>query len=160
MGCGLRYPATQDCAFWTLRFVGGMRLSWLPRSLKVITLLALFPIGIACGFEPAGPPPDKSLEWTFRHASNRTVPIIDLDKSSLEEAVDFLNTPDIPKDYRVEIDSAGFGEKSNRTITLKREGKTVLDLLVEVAEQADANLVFSPGRISLVPRRDRQKAPR
>ncbi|MEK7949682.1 hypothetical protein [Luteolibacter soli] len=119
--------------------------------------------GVTCGFEPSGPPPDKTLEWTFLHVSNRTIPILNLDQSSLEEAVDFLNTADIPKDYRVEIDAEGFGEKSNRKITLKREGKTLLEVLIEVAGQADANLVFSPGRISLVPRRDGKgatKAPR
>jgi hypothetical protein len=134
-----------------------MSFRWFPRSLAVA---ALFLMGVAFGFDPSGPPPDKTLEWTVRHVSHRTVPVIDFDKSSLEEAVDFLNTPEIPKAYRVEIDAEAFGEKSNRTITLRREGKTVLDLLVEVAEQADANLVFSPGRVSLVPRRAGQKAPR
>jgi hypothetical protein len=138
-----------------------MRFRWFPRFLGIIAFLGpLFPIGIIHGFDPAGPPPDKTLEWTFRDVSNRTVPTIDFDKESLEDAVAFLNTPEIPKGYRVEIDAEGFPETSRPTITLRRKGKTMLDLLVEVAEQADANLVFSPGRISLIPRRDPQKAPR
>ncbi|MCW1884787.1 hypothetical protein OKA04_08610 [Luteolibacter flavescens] len=126
----------------------------------MVLQVSLFPMGAACGFDPAGTPPDRTLEWTFLDVSKRTVPVIDFDKSSLEDALDFLNTPEIPKSYRVEIDAKGFEEKSNRTITLKCKGKTMLDVLIEVADQVDANLVFSPGRISLVPRGEADKAQR
>lgn len=107
-------------------------------------------------FDPIGPPPEKTLEWTSKTAINFVAPIIDFDKSTTaEEACGILQLSHAkPKDYCIEIDTSALSEKQRQTIIVMQEKNiSLLTALSKIADRLNASIVIEPGKISLVPRK-------
>ena len=103
-------------------------------------------------FDPAGPPPKKTMAWTVASVSQVIVPSVDFRDATVEDAVAFLTMSGPPKAYRASIDISQLGEKAQQKLTLHGRQMTLLKILGAIAQEIEADLLISPGTVSLVPR--------
>jgi hypothetical protein len=122
-----------------------------------ISILALWIPVRAMAFDPAGPPPTKTVEWTLSHISKVTIPRIDIDDTAtVEGCISFLNLASgAPKEYRVEIDGSALGKEkleARSTIKLKARDIKLIEVLGKIADSVQASLVIEAGKVHLVPK--------
>src|SRR6478609_4875721 len=77
-----------------------------------IPIFAMLLSSHVMAFDPAGPPPTKTVQWTVSYLTKVTIPKIDFDDTAtLGECIDFLNLAfGAPNAYRAEIDGSAFGD--------------------------------------------------
>ena len=104
------------------------------------------------GFDPAGPPPEKTIAWTTSRLSNQVIPYLEFHGVPLNEAVDFIAVMEIPKAYKIAFDCSKLKDPKPK-ITFTARDIRQLEALGRVAEAIEADIVISPGKVSLVPRK-------
>lgn len=120
--------------------------------MKTLTILYILMFGTASAFDPAGPPPKRTLEWTAQSLTHVTIPRVDFEDTPILEAVDFASRLEVPKAYKVTIKISNEEAVRNKRINLKTKDITQMALLAAIAEQAGLDLLIQPGTVILVPR--------
>lgn len=108
-------------------------------------------------FDPAGPPPDKTIEWTTDYLSSVVVPRVDFNEStSLGQCLNFLEIVlGAPAAYNIKIDGEALGAaKLSTPVSLKAQNRTLIEILAKLADAVDANLFIERGKVSLIPKSD------
>jgi len=123
----------------------------------IAPIFALLLCAQVMAFDPVGPPPKKTVEWTASYITNVTIPRIELeDFTTLGDCIDFIRlSHGAPKEYRVEIDVSALGEAKLRApIHLKIQARNVkiVDMLAKLADAVQADLVINAGSVRLVPK--------
>lgn len=108
--------------------------------------------GSAQSFEPAGPPPKRTLTWTARTLADVILPQIDFKDTNLEEAIDFASRPGVPHAYQVKVLISDEEAARNKRINLQAKNIKKIELLAAIAEQAGLDLLIQPGVVVLVSR--------
>ena len=118
-----------------------------------LTISAFFILSTAFiwGFDPAGPPPKKTLEWTTRCLSRTIIPKVDFVDVPLEDAVYFVGIPEITQSYKPVIDYSKIKDIKQK-ITFSGRNLTSLEAIGRVAEAIGAEIHISPGKVTLVPK--------
>ncbi len=120
----------------------------------VTVFIALFVVTSAWAFEPAGPPPKKTFEWTVNHLTNATFPAVAMDKDTiLTNCIDFMNLSR-PAECSVQIDASAINKEKLRAsiqIEIYANNIKVIDFLAKIAEVAQANIVIETGKVRLIP---------
>ena len=70
----------------------------------------------------------------------------------MQEAIDFFHLM-YPEEYRVEIICMKMGKKAESKITFKAKNLTFIEAIGRVAEAAEVNIIITPGKIHLIPRK-------
>jgi len=112
-------------------------------------------------FDPAGPPPDKTIEWTAGYLSRVVVPRVDFnDSTPLGECLNFLELiQGRPAAYSVKVDGEALGDaKLNAPISMKAQDMKLIEILANLADAVDANLVIERGKVSLIPKKEAEQA--
>ncbi|MFD2159196.1 hypothetical protein ACFSW8_09830 [Rubritalea tangerina] len=104
----------------------------------------------ASAFDPDGPPPKKTLAWTTSNLANVTIPNIDFDEAPVTFIAEYLSKRGMTKDHTVSIELKNLGETANKPITMKARNIRLLEVLGLVAEEIGAQLVISPGKVTLI----------
>jgi hypothetical protein len=118
----------------------------------ILTLLLVTLSNSSHAFDPAGPPPAKTLSWTASFASKVTIPRIRYKDETPERAVHhMLGVIGIPADYSITVDTTRLKLSNPAVITFDADNITLLQALARVAEQVHANLLITPGSIVLQP---------
>lgn len=124
------------------------------------TFITLFVVTSAWAFEPAGPPPKKTFEWTVQYLTEVTYPVVSMDKDTvLGDCIDYMRLSR-PLEYRIEIDASAIDEgrlQAPIRIEIKARNIKVIDFLAKIAEVAQANLVIETGKVRLIPRTSSEK---
>ena len=107
----------------------------------------------APAFDPIGPPPVKTLEWTVGFVSQRRIPAVHIKNATVEEALEFLRMPDIPDAYGFKIDYSKLKEPVDLKITIQDKNITILQAIAAVAQKVNADILIKPGVIVLMPRK-------
>jgi len=119
------------------------------RSFGLLVLAAGLLSRPAQAFDPVGPPPEKTLEWTV----NTVRPSIQFLNAGLEEACEFImGTGSIPSSYSLKIDYSQIKVPQGWTISMDEKNITVIKAVAMIAEKCNADLLVKPGVIILVPR--------
>lgn len=120
--------------------------------MKTFTLCCMLLGGSAQSFEPAGPPPERTLTWTARTLADVILPQIDFKDTSQEEAIDFASRPGVPHAYQVKVLLSDEIGVRNKRINLQAKNIKKIELLAAIAEQAGLDLLIQPGVVVLVSR--------
>ncbi len=106
----------------------------------------------AHAFDPAGPPPERTMAWTIQRLSDTVIPNANFEGASLAEIIKLLNQPEIPKTHKVRIAGDALGPKLEERITLNARNITHLSLIGKVAHLAEADIRIGAGYLSLLPK--------
>jgi hypothetical protein len=112
-------------------------------------------------FDSAGPPPDKTIEWTTGYLSKVIVPRVDFDRTtSLGQCLNFLElVMGRPAAYNIKIDGEALGvAKLSAPVSLKVRDMKLIEILAKLADAVDANLVIERGNVSLIPKKEAEQA--
>lgn len=120
--------------------------------MKALTIICSLMCGSALAFDPVGPPPERTLQWTARSLARVTIPRVNFEGDSIMEAVGFASRIEVPEAYKVAIKIADEEGVRGKRINLKAEDITQMDLLAAIAERAGLDLLVQPGLVVLVPR--------
>ena len=118
----------------------------------MLAILYLLICGTALAFDPAGPPPKRTLEWTAKHLMHATFPLVDFHGVKLEDAALFAGRIEVPEEYAVRVIIPDDESIRAKRITIRAEQITHLALIAAIAEQADLNILIKPGTLVLVPK--------
>jgi hypothetical protein len=127
----------------------------------LILALALTLSAQVQAFDPVGPPPDKTIEWTAGYLSRLVIPRVDFDESTpLGECLNFLELiQGRPATYSIKVDGEALGEaKLSAPVSLKVREMKLIDILAKLADAVDANLVIERGKVSLIPKKEVEQA--
>jgi hypothetical protein len=125
------------------------------KTLALPAALLLF-AQVAFGFDPAGPPPTKTVQWTIAYMTSMIVPRVDFDETvPLAEGLDFLQLRNVmPAAYGIEIDGTALGEpRLKLPIQFKAQDLKLIDILASLADSLDANLIIERGKVRFVPKK-------
>jgi len=125
--------------------------------MKAIILTALLSLGSAFAFDPAGPPPKQTLEWTVEKLKNARIPRVHFEETSIEDAVIFAGHPEVPKAYKVSVMLSDEKAVQDKRINLDAKDIRQIDLITAIAEQAGLDILIQPGRVLLVKREESSK---
>ena len=105
-------------------------------------------------FDPIGPPPKKTIEWTTNYIYWAVVPKIDFEDISVQEALDFISqATGIPSAYRVEVDATAMGKTILKSkIQMQEKNIKLSDAIAKIADRINAKMVIDEGVIRLVPK--------
>ena len=120
--------------------------------MKTLIIVCSLTCGSALAFDPEGPPPKRTLEWTARILAHVTIPRIDFVDTSVLEAVDFASRMEVPMAYKVMIKISDEEGVRKKRVNLNAKDITQMELLASIAEQAGLDLLIQPGVVVLVPR--------
>jgi hypothetical protein len=120
--------------------------------IKPLVFLCLFTGCPLFAFDPAGPPPERSMEWTTRSLADVRIPYIDFKDVAMIDALVFATRIDVPKAYRVWLEYPNAMEQSNVRLTLEAKNISWMELLGIIAAKADMDLRIQPGLVTFVPR--------
>jgi hypothetical protein len=112
-------------------------------------------------FDPASPPPDKTIEWTAGYLSRVVVPRVDFnDSTPLGQCLNFLELiQGRPAAYSIKVDGEALGDaKLSAPISLKAQDMKLIEILAKLADAVDANLVIERGKVSLIPKKEAEQA--
>lgn len=105
----------------------------------------------AWGFDPIGPPKQRTVKETQAFVSLVKIPLIDFkDDTSVAEAIDFIGLP-FPEAYRVRIVVPAGWE--NRKVPMKAKDISILEAVQKIAVILDADVKIGENVISLMPRK-------
>lgn len=117
--------------------------------------IALFAVTSAWAFDPAGPPPRKTLEWTIQHLTNAAFPMVAIEKDTiLEDCIAYMNMTR-PAEYSVRVDASALGKEvlgAPIQVGINARNIKMIDFLAKIAEAAQANIVIEAGKVRLIPR--------
>ena len=121
--------------------------------MRIALALLLVTIGASShAFDPAGPPPAKTLSWTTSFVSRITITRIHYKNETPERAIThLLGVTGIPAAYSVTVDATKLKLGNPVMITFDAENLTLLQALARVADQVHADLLIKPGAIVLQP---------
>ena len=102
-------------------------------------------------FDPAGPPPEKTMEWTTAWLGNTMIPKVTLEGVTIQEAIDFFHLQ-YSAGYRVEIECPKTKENKGKKITFHGEKLTYIEVIGGMADAAGMNIMIAPGKVYLIPR--------
>jgi len=122
------------------------------RTTAHILVILLAASDFLFGFDPAGPPPKKTIAWTTSRLSHQIIPYLNFQEMPLNEALDFIAVMELPKDYKISIDCSKLKDPKPK-ITLTARDLPQLEAIGRVAEAVEADIVISPGKVSLVPKK-------
>lgn len=105
--------------------------------------------GSAFGFDPAGPPPKRTLAWTARVLAHATIPLVNFESVPLMDALTTAGRIDIPEEYRVLIKVSDEAAVRDKVVTVKAKDISQIELLATIAEQCELNLLIQPGVVVL-----------
>jgi hypothetical protein len=111
-------------------------------------LVALIASGTSLlAFDPAGPPPKWTVTEIGHFLATSIVPQIELHEASFSESIEFLMM-DRPRDYfpDYKIDEALLA--TARTVTLKANDVTRLEVFAMLADRFEADILISPGLVT------------
>jgi len=117
-------------------------------SLRLFGLMC----GTALAFDPVGPPPKRTLEWTANHLMHATFSSVDFDDVDLEEAASFAGRIEVPEEYAVRVIIPDDKSVRAKRITIRAKQIAGLALIAAIAEQADLEILIKPGSVVLVPK--------
>jgi hypothetical protein len=120
--------------------------------MKAVVFLGLFACGPILAFDPAGAPPERTMEWTTRSLANVRIPHIDLEDVAMIDALVFASRIDVPKDYRVWVKYPDEMKKSDLRVTFKAKDISWMELLGTIAARSAMDLRIQPGVVTFVPR--------
>jgi hypothetical protein len=106
-------------------------------------------------FDPVGPPASSSLSRTISHASRVRLPRVDCPETPLDEVLEFIRVPEIPKKFGVIIDASRMKLPESTRVNIVAKDITILEAAALVAEQLHADLLIKPGKILLVPQSEK-----
>ncbi len=126
--------------------------------MKARTLTVAFWIsaGVAFGFDPVGPPPTKTVQWTIAYTALIVVPRVDFDDSvSLGDGLKFLQLRHVmPAAYGIEIDGSALGEERLKMpIHFQAKDTKLIEVLARIADTIEADLTIGSGAISFTPKK-------
>ncbi len=130
------------------------------KATLILALALTFMVQVAA-FDPAGPPPDKTIEWTAGYLSRVVVPRVDFNESTpLGECLNFLELMQgRPAAYGIKVDGEALGDaRLGAPVSLKAEGMKLMEVLAKLADAVDASLVIERGKVSLIPKKEAEKA--
>lgn len=122
-------------------------------AMQAVLIAWVLGTGISLAFDPAGPPPKRSVAETLAFVSTVKIPSVRLEDSSVEEAIAVAGGFDIPKSYKVQIDAEELGDLRNKKITLVAKDISILEAVSKIADLIPADIWIEPGKIYLIPRR-------
>ncbi len=120
--------------------------------MKILTFLYILMCGSVFGFDPAGPPPKKTLAWTARVLAHATIPLVDFESVPLMDALGTAGRIDIPKEYRVSVKVSDEAAVWDKVVTMKAKDISQIELLAAIAEQCELDLLIQPGVVILCKR--------
>ncbi len=110
----------------------------------------------AKAFVPVGNGPASSLPSTVLFLTSVTKDRIDFPDASLEEVINFLQrTGDVPAENGVKLDCSRMPEPSAIRVNLVEKNLSLLQAVSLLAEQSGANLQIEPGKLILLPKKNR-----
>lgn len=112
-------------------------------------------VGAAFGFDPIGPPPTKTVQWTVGYTALIVVPRVDFDGSvALGEGLDFLQLRHImPAAYGIKIDGSALGEERlKKPIHFQAKNTKLIEVLARLADTIEADLTIGSGVIKFTPK--------
>jgi hypothetical protein len=120
-----------------------------------ILALAIILTAPVQAFDPAaGPPPDKTIEWTTGYLTGIRRQSIAFADSPLGDCLKFLELELGPVAYRIEIDAKALGDaKLDTPITLNGKDMNLISILSKLADAVDASLVIERGKVSFIPKK-------
>ncbi len=121
-------------------------------KMKIIALLSILICGSAFAFDPAGPPPKRTFQWTVHHLMFARIPLVDFLSVSVSDALGTAAPIEHPKEYRVEFKIFDDEAVRDKRINLKAKDITKMELIAAIAEQANLDMLIQPGVVVLVPR--------
>ncbi|TDU69415.1 hypothetical protein EI77_03068 [Prosthecobacter fusiformis] len=118
---------------------------------RVITrvVIALLTVGVSSvsAFDPVGPPPQKTMEWTCRFLGSGRMAAANFQNASIWEAADFLSTY-IPTGYNLTYNVDDALDDATRHISLDLKDPTFLEVVAEIARQSGTDVLISPGQVT------------
>jgi len=120
--------------------------------MKILTFLGILISGSAFGFDPSGPPPDRTLAWTARVLAHGTIPIVDFKSVPLKDALATAGRIDVPEEYRLLVKVSDEEAVRDKVVTMKAKDISQLELLATIAEQCGLDLLIQPGIVVLCKR--------
>jgi len=119
---------------------------------KISSILGLgMLIMVALAYDPAGPPPKKTMEWTTKSLSRNILPSVNITDMTIEEAVEFIGVLEVPDAYKPKIDCSRIPDKL-RKVKFSGTDLTRLEAIGKLAQAIDADILISPGKVTLIPR--------
>jgi hypothetical protein len=119
------------------------------RLSTVLAFIAL--VMMAFAFDPDGPPPEKTMEWTSQSLSRTIIPSVSIHDATVEEAAHFISVLEVPDAYKPMIDCSKIADKTQR-VTFSGRNLTRLEAIGMLAQAIDSDILISPGTVILVPR--------
>ena len=120
--------------------------------MKTLAILHLLICSTALAFDPAGPPPKRTLEWTVHSLSHVKIPRVEFEDTLIVDAVVFASLPEIPKAYKVIVKISDEEAVRNKRINFKAKDITQIELLAAIAEVAGLDLLIQAGDAVLIPK--------
>ena len=106
---------------------------------------------VALAFDPAGPPPEKTMGWTTERLSRSILPSVNITDMTIEEAVEFIGVLEVPDAYKPKIDCSRIPDKL-RKVKFTGTNLTRLEAIGKLAQAIDADILICPGKVTLIPR--------
>ena len=122
---------------------------------RIVTIL-LASCSFVLGFDPSGPPRQKTLTETCSYLSKMVIPVVDFSQATLEETVGSFEN-DKPKEYRLSYNIDDPLRGSGKRFTMKAKDVTYIELIAAVAEQMDADILLSAGQVTFAARKNIRK---
>ncbi|MDA0768183.1 MAG: hypothetical protein O3A92_15350 [Verrucomicrobia bacterium] len=118
--------------------------------------LALLVSGPVQGIDAAPPPKVKTLAWTMKIATESHVENLDLRNAVASGVVEFLDASEGSlAGFYLNLDAAGVADRLHRRVTIVEPvGLMWIEVVARLADQLDADVVISPGKVKLVPREE------
>ena len=105
---------------------------------------------MASDFE--SPPKEVTLEWTLEEASY-VIPKVDLKDTKLSWLIkSYLNSSMIRPGNYIDIDISLVKNRLAKKVKYKESNIKWIDLVARIADDIDADILVSPGKVKFVPR--------
>lgn len=123
------------------------RFPWSRVITFVVIALLTVEVSSVSAFDPVGPPPQKTMEWTCRFLGSGRMAAANLQNATIWEAADFLSTY-IPTSYNVTYRVDDALDDTTRHISLDLKDPTFLEVVAEIARQSETDVLISTGQVT------------
>ena len=123
------------------------RFFWSRVITLVVIALLTFEASSVLAFDPAGPTPQKTMEWTCRFLGSGRMSSASFQDATIWEAAEFLSTY-IPPSYNVTYSVDDTLDDTTRHISLDLKDPTFFEVVAEIARQSETDVLISTGQVT------------
>ena len=97
------------------------------------------------------------MAWTTKILSRNILPQVSIVDEPIDEVVAFIGIPEVPDAYKPQIDYSRIQDKK-RKVSISGTDLTRMEALGQLAQAVNADILVSPGKVTLIPRTEHDGA--